>query len=139
MLTTSHGEIEFNDGLRLTGEFHIPKNHSITIVFIANALGVLRRFNAKFSSYLAGKGFVTLTFDSRGCGDSPDRHFGAREFDLTMGKPGPESWPVERSGEVAEKSGENRGCNGAFGLNLHCAHQGNPAGESFRGDSHARF
>ncbi len=87
MLTTSHDKIEFNDGLRLTGTFHIPKNNPIAMVLIANALGVPRRFYAKFSRYLAGKGFVPLTFGSRGCGDSPDRLSSAREFDLTMGKP----------------------------------------------------
>ncbi len=139
MLTTSHGEIEFIDGLRLTGTFHIPESQPIVVVLIAYVLGVPRRLYAKISSYLAEKGFVTLTSDCRGRGDSLDRKSGAKGVDLIRGNTRHEYWPVERPGEMAEQSGKNQGCSGALRLNTHYAHQGNPAGESFRGDSHARL
>jgi predicted alpha/beta hydrolase len=84
MLTTSDAEIECNDGLRLTGTFHIPEHDPIAVVVIGNALGVPRRFYAKFSSYLAENGFATLTFDYRGSADSLDREAGARGFDLAQ-------------------------------------------------------
>lgn len=84
MLTTSDGEIECNDGLSLTGTFHIPENDPIAVVVIASALGVPRRFYGKFSSYLAENGFATITFDYRGSGDSTLRNTGAKKFDLAQ-------------------------------------------------------
>lgn len=84
MLNRSDGEIECNDGLKLTGTFHIPEHPPTAVVVIANALGVPRRFYEKFSDFLAENGFATLTFDYRGSGDSLDRCYGVKDFDLSQ-------------------------------------------------------
>lgn len=84
MLTARDGEIECNDGVKLTGTFHIPESVPIAVVVIANALGVPRHFYAKFSRYLAENGFATLTFDYRGSGDSLDRRSSVEAYNLAQ-------------------------------------------------------
>jgi len=109
MLTACHGKIQCNDRPRLTATLHNPESHPIAVVLIANSLGALRHFTARFSGHLADTGFFAPTLDDRGSSDSPDPNSGAKGFDPAMGKTRHENGPVEPPGEVLEQSGKNQG------------------------------
>jgi predicted alpha/beta hydrolase len=57
------------DGYPLAATLY-PAEQARAVVVIAGALGVPRRFYAAYAGYLAQQGFVVLTFDYRGSGES---------------------------------------------------------------------
>ncbi|MGH8539460.1 MAG: alpha/beta hydrolase family protein [Stenotrophobium sp.] len=62
--------ITCGDGYPLAARVLEPKSSPLACVVIAGALGVPARFYAAYACFLAEQGFVALTFDYRGSGDS---------------------------------------------------------------------
>jgi hypothetical protein len=61
-----------HDGLRLAASIFEPEcmEDALATVLVASATGVKRHFYNKFATFLAENGFVVMSFDYRGIGDS---------------------------------------------------------------------
>lgn len=57
------------DGFELTGTLYEPEQVK-AVVMIGPATGIKRRFYNSFAAHLAENGYVVITFDNRGIGDS---------------------------------------------------------------------
>lgn len=62
--------ITANDGFQLAATLIEPTDSNGRVVLINSAMGVKRRYYAKYAAFLAEKGFSVLTYDYRGIGDS---------------------------------------------------------------------
>jgi len=62
--------------------FHIPESASKAVVLISTASGVKQSVYFSFASFLATQGFMVLTYDYRGVGQS--LHTDIRELDVLM-------------------------------------------------------
>jgi predicted alpha/beta hydrolase len=70
------------DGYRLAGTLYRPRTPNRRAVLFQAAAGVKQEYYGKFAAYLAGRGFVALTFDYRGIGRSAPAKL--RGFDARM-------------------------------------------------------
>lgn len=69
-MTNETVNISCRDGVALTGTLFRPAGDAHACILICSALGVPRRFYARFAEWLAGEGCAVLIFDYRGTGDS---------------------------------------------------------------------
>ena len=67
---TENLQISARDGFALAATRYLPDQSNEIVALIASATGVKRRFYDAFARFLAGEGFVAITFDYRGIGDS---------------------------------------------------------------------
>ncbi len=74
--------IAAKDGYVVAATLFAPKGPARGVVLLASAIGVKRRFYARFATYLAEGGLATLTLDYRGIGDS--RPASLRGFETTL-------------------------------------------------------
>ena len=72
------------DGLSLAGRVYEPLGPLVGGVLIAPAMAVPQRFYEAFASHLASQGFLTLTFDYRGMGDSRPRKTSLRRVETNI-------------------------------------------------------
>lgn len=68
--TTQNVTFDALDGVALTGTLFTPDNAAHTALLINSGTGIPRRFYTHFARYAASKGFIVLTYDYRGIGDS---------------------------------------------------------------------
>jgi predicted alpha/beta hydrolase len=61
-------EVLAKDGYKLTSRFYEPQGEILGTVIIAPAIGITQTYYATFASWLAARGFATVTFDYRGTG-----------------------------------------------------------------------
>lgn len=69
-MPTEDLRLNTTDGQSLVATAYWPDNATVGAVVIASALGVPRKVYGGFAAYLAEQGFLALTFDYRGMGDS---------------------------------------------------------------------
>lgn len=74
-------ELRANDDFSLAASLY-PAADAIGAVLIVPAMGVPQRFYAPLATFLAGRGFTTLTFDFRGIGGS--KHGSLAELDTDI-------------------------------------------------------
>ena len=74
--------VSTDDGAPLTARFFGPRTPARGAVLIASAMGVPQRFYEPFARWLAGHGFLAVTFDYRGMGLS--RHGSLRDVDADI-------------------------------------------------------
>lgn len=74
--------IEAADGARLAATDYRGADDPIGVIVVQGATAVLRRFYGRIASYLARQGFLVVTFDYRGIGDS--LHGPLRDSEATM-------------------------------------------------------
>lgn len=100
-MRVEHTSIRAADGATLAATVFSPaEKHNDRVIIINSAIGIRRRFYSKFASYLSDYGFVVLTYDYRGIGDSVSaaknfrdtrmRHWG--EYDIA----GAIDWALDR-------------------------------------------
>lgn len=77
-------KVSTRDGLSLAGRVYEPLGPIIGGVLIAPAMAVPQRYYEAFASHLAGHGYMTLTFDYRGMGDSRPRKTSLRRVDTNI-------------------------------------------------------
>ncbi|MSP56515.1 MAG: alpha/beta fold hydrolase [Myxococcales bacterium] len=70
------------DGFRLAADVAVPAGEPHTVVIVAPAMAVPRRFYRKWIQHLAGRGFGAIVIDYRGMGDSAPRAL--RGFKATL-------------------------------------------------------
>ena len=70
------------DDHRLAATLYRPTAHPRGAVLLAPAMGVPQRFYAAFASFLAEQGFVALSFDYRGMGQSRTRPLRRERADI---------------------------------------------------------
>ena len=70
------------DQTRIHALLYRPQEHNQRAVLIAGAMGFKQSFYRHYATYLAEQGFVVLTFDYRGIGQSLQRHLWGYEADL---------------------------------------------------------
>ena len=75
--------IECEDGFKLAGTIFIPTEKIKSAIMIAPATGIKRQFYKRFAKYLSDKGFVVLTFDNRGIGESKGESINSSNPSLT--------------------------------------------------------
>lgn len=81
MLSVKEVEIICSDGFRLAGTLYaVPKPKAA--IMIAPATGIKRRFYHDFATFLGQQGYVALTFDNRGIGDSKGADLNAKHLTL---------------------------------------------------------
>lgn len=76
--------ITAEDGLQLSAMLREPTGTPIGFIQINSGTGIPQRFYSHFAAYLTGKGYVTVTFDYRGIGQSKPmklRGFKATNFE----------------------------------------------------------
>ena len=74
--------IPASDGYMLSGTLFLPRGEKRHAVLINSATAVPRKIYRNFATYLAGRGFVVLTYDYRGIGGSRPKSL--RGFKATM-------------------------------------------------------
>lgn len=77
-----HLTVESIDGHPLAGTLYEPGRLPLAAVQLNGATGVPRRYYRAYAQFLAERGFVVLTYDYRGMGDS--RFHAARPGQVTM-------------------------------------------------------
>ncbi len=63
-------EIVTSDGYKLAANVFTPLDEVKGLILIVPAMGAQQKYYADFASFLAGNGFMTVTFDYRGIGAS---------------------------------------------------------------------
>jgi predicted alpha/beta hydrolase len=85
-MNTVELEVPALDGLPLAATLHRPALPPRGVVVINSAMGVSRRFYARFAAHLAGRGYCVVSYDYRGIGGSALasgarlRHWGELDF-----------------------------------------------------------
>ena len=76
--------IPATDGYALGGSIFVPDpaTDNGSVVLISAAVGVKRGYYARYAQYLAEEGFLAVTYDYRGIGDSLNGRL--RDSDATM-------------------------------------------------------
>jgi predicted alpha/beta hydrolase len=74
----SRQEIIASDGQSIVAHFFAPEREARGVVLIVPAMGTAQKYYAAFARWLAGQGFLVVTFDYRGTGQS--RSGNLREF-----------------------------------------------------------
>jgi len=77
-------KVPTRDGLALAGRAYEPLGPIVGGVLVAPAMAVPQRFYEAFASHLAAQGFLTLTFDYRGMGDSRPRETSLRQVETNL-------------------------------------------------------
>jgi predicted alpha/beta hydrolase len=69
---SEHHKLVTRDETQIAASLFLPEPHKSNqqTILIASAMGIPRRFYRHYASYLAEEGFVVLSFDYRGIGDS---------------------------------------------------------------------
>jgi len=75
-------KIKCEDNFELFGTLFKPKKIK-SCVMIAPATGIKKEFYAAFALFLAENGFVTLSFDNRGIGESIGKSINSSNASLT--------------------------------------------------------
>ena len=72
------------DGSAIVARLYRPEGPARAAVLIGGAMGVRQSFYEPFARWLASQGYLTLSFDYRGAGDSLPRGRSLRGFDADL-------------------------------------------------------
>jgi predicted alpha/beta hydrolase len=82
MVSVSQHTLAFDGGTSLVLRVFEPASTALASIVIPSAMGVAQDFYARFAEWLAGQGYLALTFDYRGIGLSAPRSL--RGFDVDI-------------------------------------------------------
>ncbi len=76
--------LQSTDGAALSARLYAPQGQPRGAVLIGGAMGVRQGYYAPFAAWLAAQGYLTLSFDYRGSGDSRPAGRSLRGFDADL-------------------------------------------------------
>jgi predicted alpha/beta hydrolase len=76
--------LQSTDGTALSARLYAPQGQPRGAVLIGGAMGVRQAYYGAFATWLAAQGWLTLSFDYRGCGDSLPAGRSLRGFDADL-------------------------------------------------------
>ena len=82
MASTSQHTLGFEGGTSLVLRLFEPAVAPIASIIIPSAMGVAQNFYARFAEWLAGQGYLAITFDYRGVGLSAPRSLRGYRIDI---------------------------------------------------------